>query len=256
ALAYDNNRDGESLSRTDAMVSPRAGLVIKPVEPVSVYASYSMSYLPSAGDQFASLNATTQGLEPEQFSNVELGTKWDVRPELSLAAAAYRLDRTNTRAIDPADPARSLQTGAQRTSGYEVTVTGRPLRGWEVAGGFAAQRATITRTTAAAPQGRTVPLVPATTFSLWNKVDLTGRLAAGVGFLHQGRSYAAIDNAVQLPAFTRTDAALYVTLFEGTRLQLNVENLFDTLYYATSHGNNNIMPGAPQSVRVSLVAGF
>ena len=68
--------------------------------------------------------------------------------------------------------------------------------------------------------------------------------------------YAALDNTVTLPAFTRYDGALYVTLPLNTRAQLNVENLFDTRYYATSHGNNNIMPGASRTVRLSLIADF
>ncbi|MDQ3310363.1 MAG: TonB-dependent receptor, partial [Gemmatimonadota bacterium] len=34
--------------------------------------------------------------------------------------------------------------------------------------------------------------------------------------------------------------------------QLNVENVLDQRYYSTSHGNNNILPGAPRTVRVSL----
>jgi catecholate siderophore receptor len=36
------------------------------------------------------------------------------------------------------------------------------------------------------------------------------------------------------------------------RAQLNVENLFDERYYPTSHGNNNIAPGAPRALRFSL----
>ena len=256
ALDYTNDRNGASLSRTDAMLSPRAGLVVKPVEPVSLYGSYSVSYLPSSGDQFASLDATTQTLKPEQFRNSELGVKWDVRPELAVTAALYRLDRTNTRATDPNDPARTVQTGAQRTTGWELGATGRPMARWEIAGGFASQQARITSATTAAPAGRTVPLVPAATFSLWNKVDLTSRVSGGVGVVHQGKSYAAIDNTVTLPAFTRADAALFVRVMDATRLQLNVENVFDAEYYATSHGNNNIMPGAPRQVRVGLVSGF
>lgn len=246
----------QTLSRTDDMVSPRAGLVIKPVEPISFYGSYSISHLPSSGDQFSSLNATTGTLEPERFTNYEVGAKWDVRPELSLTAAAYRLDRTNTRATDPNDPSRTVQTGEQRTTGWELGVTGRPLDRWEIVGGFASQRATITSTTASAPEGRTVPLVPASTVSLWNKVRVTDRISAGVGVTHQGKSYAAIDNTVTLPAFTRADAALYLRVLGETRLQVNVENLLDETYFPTSHGNNNIQPGAPRSVRVGMVAAF
>ncbi|MGH7513583.1 MAG: TonB-dependent receptor, partial [Gemmatimonadales bacterium] len=62
-LVFDNLRNGTELSRTDNLVSPRAGLVVKPVEPLSFYASYSVTYLPSSGDQFTSLTATTQTLE-------------------------------------------------------------------------------------------------------------------------------------------------------------------------------------------------
>ena len=68
--------------------------------------------------------------------------------------------------------------------------------------------------------------------------------------------YAAIDNTVTLPAFTRWDGALFVTLPLRTRAQLNVENLLDTRYYATSQGNNNIMPGASRTLRLLLSADF
>ena len=101
-----------------------------------------------------------------------------------------------------------------------------------------------------------MPLVPQTTVSLWNRYQIASRLGAGIGVIHQSRVYAAIDNAVTLPSFTRVDAAAYVGLLRDVRLQLNVENLLDERYFPTSHGNNNIMPGAPRSVRVGLNTGF
>jgi catecholate siderophore receptor len=100
-IDFHNNRTDEDLDRADDLLSPRAGLILKPVEPVSVYGSYTVSYLPSSGDQFSSLNATTETLEPEQFTNYEVGAKWDVLPNLALTSAIYRLDRTNTSAPDP-----------------------------------------------------------------------------------------------------------------------------------------------------------
>ena len=54
---------------------------------------------------------------------------------LSLTTAVYRLDRTNTRATDPNEPTRIVQTGSQRTSGCEVGLNGRPARLWTIAGG-------------------------------------------------------------------------------------------------------------------------
>ena len=255
ALRFRNDRNGQRLSRSDRMLSPRAGLVVKPVAPVSLYGSYGMSYLPSSGDQFSSLTATTQTLAPEQFRNRELGAKWDVRPELSLTGAVFRLDRSNTSAPDPLDVRRIVQTGGQRTTGHELGVSGRVGRAWQITGGYAAQRARIVRTTSAAKAGTVVPLVPRQTFSLWNRVRLHPRFATGVGVVQQTRMFAAIDNSVTLPGFTRVDAAAFVTVLPNVQAQLNVENLLDGRYYATSHGNNNILPGAPRTLRLTLSVG-
>lgn len=254
-LEFHNNRSaGQDLRRKDNMLSPRGGLVFKPVEPVSLYGSYSVSYLPSSGDQFSSLTATTQTLEPERFTNRELGLKWELRPDLSLSGAVYRLDRTNTSAPDPNDATRTVQTGRQRTTGWETGLTGNVTRAWQIAGGYAVQRALIVSRTAAARDGATVPLVPHHTLSLWNKYQVTPRFAGGLGVIHQADMYAAIDNTVTLPAFTRLDAAFFATLSRSVRLQLNVENLLDERYYPTSHGNNNIMPGASRTLRMSVTA--
>ena len=77
-------------------------------------------------------------------------------------------------------------------------------------------------------------------------------LGVGLGVVHQTGMFAAIDNTVTLPGFTRADGAVFVRLTPLLGAQVNVENLFDERYYATSHGNNNIMPGAPRTVRLSL----
>jgi len=253
-LRYDDRRSGRELRRRDEMFSPRAGLVFKPLEPLSLYGSYSISYLPSSGDQFSSLSTSTVTLEPERFTNRELGLKWEPRHDLSLTGAFYRLDRTNTSAPDPNDPALLVQTGRQRTTGYELGVSGNLTSAWQIAGGYAAQRATIVSRTVASPAGATSPLVPHASLSLWNRYQLTRRFGAGVGVIHQGDMYAAINNEVTLPGFTRLDAAAYLRLSDDVRLQLNVENLLDERYYATSHGNNNIMPGASRTLRVSVTA--
>ena len=124
---FHNNRNDESLDRSDDLLSPRAGLIVKPVEAMSLYGSYTVSYLPSSGDQFSSLSATTETLEPEQFTNYEVGAKWDVLPNLALTSAVFRLDRTNTSAPDPGDPTRTVQTGEARTTGWELGVNGSVL---------------------------------------------------------------------------------------------------------------------------------
>ena len=134
-------------------MSPRTGIVFKPVELISIYANYSVSYLPSSGDQFSSLTTITQQVKPEKFSNYEVGAKFDLTRNLALTTVIYRLDRTNTRSTDPNDPTRIVQTGSQRTNGYEIGATGNLMRKWRVAGGYAYQDAFVTSATTAARQG-------------------------------------------------------------------------------------------------------
>jgi len=101
-----------------------------------------------------------------------------------------------------------------------------------------------------------VPLVPSHTLSIWNTYQVMSPVRVGVGVVHQARSYAAIDNSVTLPAFTRLDAALYYSLTSRLRTQVNVENVLDARYYPTTQGNNNIMPGAPRTLRLSVTSSF
>lgn len=255
-IRYHNNRSDSTLRGDDAMLSPRAGLIYKPATPVSLYASYGVSYLPGSGDQFSSLTDLTKALEPERFTNYELGAKWDVAGRLAITTAIYRLDRTNTRAPAPNLPGVTVQTGSQHTRGYEVGVSGSVTSDWEIAGGYASQSAFITSTTTAAAAGATVPLVPRSTVSLWNKYQIVPRWSLGFGVIHQARMYAAVDNTVTLPAFTRIDGAVYFTLSRNLRAQLNVENLLDRRYYSSSNGNNNIAPGSPRAFHLSLTTGF
>jgi catecholate siderophore receptor len=255
-IDFHNNRNGENLSRQDRMVSPRAGIVLKPIAPLSLYTSYSVAYLPSSGDQFSSLTATTQTLRPEKFTNYEVGAKWDVYRSFAVTMAVYRLDRNNTTARDPNNPALTVQTGSQRTKGYEVGVNGNVMSKWRIVGGYAYQDAFVSSATTAAVRGAKVALVPQHTFSLWNNYRITSRWGAGLGLIHQASMFAGIDNTVRLPSFTRADVATYFNLNENTRLQANIENLMDSTYYATAHSNNNIMPGYARTARIGLVARF
>ncbi len=255
-LSVDDLVAGRSYSRTDTLWSPRFGLVLKPAEPVSIYASYSRSFLPQSGDQFSALDITSAALEPEKFDNYEVGFKWDVRPALRLTAALYRLDRTNTRTTDPNDATRVVLTGAQRSKGFELGLSGALTARWQVSAGFALQEAEIRKTTSAAPAGRAVALVPKQQASLWTRYEFTPRIGAGVGVYHQSKSFTSISNTTILPAFTRVDAAAFFRLSENVEAQINVENLFDNNYFSSAFNDNNIMPGAPATARATLRLSF
>ena len=255
-LSIDDLVARQGYSRTDTLWSPRLGVVLKPVAPVSIYASYSRSFLPQSGDQFSSLDITSAALEPEKFDNYELGFKWDILPTLNLTAAIYQLDRTNTRATDPNDATRTVLTGAQRSKGLELGLTGTITPQWQVSAGYALQNAKINKTTSAALAGRHVPLVPNQQASLWTRYDFTPRLGAGVGVYRQSKSFTSVSNAAVLPALTRIDAAAFFKLTPRIEAQINVENLLNSNYFSSAYNDNNIMPGAPTTARATVRMSF
>jgi catecholate siderophore receptor len=143
-------------------------------------------------------------------------------------------------------------TGAQRSRGLELGVERSVTSRWLISAGYSRQDAEISKTTAAAPEGRSVPLVPRNSFSLWNRYELTGQIGVGLGLVARSKSYASISNVVKLPGYARVDAALYYQLPRGIEAQLNVENLFDASYFATANNDNNIAPGSPRAVKAML----
>lgn len=257
AIDFLNNRTGVRLENTDDLLSPRAGLVFKPTETLSAYASYSMSYVPRAGEQLGSLTLTNRSLDPEEFTNYEVGLKWDVRRDLAFTAALYRLDRSNVVVPDPTDSTKSLLVDGQRAKGLELGFVGRITKNWSVAGGYAYQDGKLLATQSATiVAGARLAQLPRHTLSLWNRYDFTRKWGVGTGLIYRDEIFASTDNTVKLPGFVRLDAAVFHQFSDRIRAQLNVENVFDRTYFATAHSNNNISPGSPRAVRVSFTTRF
>lgn len=254
---FVNNRTGQQLESNDNLWSPRASLIFKPIETVSLYATYSLTYLPRSGEQLASLTATNATLAPEKFTNYELGAKWDVNPDLQVTAAIYQLDRTNVIIPDPTDPTRTILAGAQRSKGFEFGASGNITEDWSFIAAYAYQDGKFTKPISATVlAGSWLANLPKHNISVWNRYDITDWFGVGIGVLHQSKRFAATDNLVTLPGFTRVDAGLFFTINETFTAQVNIENLFGERYYLNAHSNNNITPGAPITVRATVGARF
>ena len=250
-----NQVSGFAGQRSDGKWSPRLGLILKPQENISIYASYAKSFLPQSGDQFTVLDATTQALAPEEFQNLELGVKWNITPSLAFTTAVFRLDRSNTRATDP-NSGLVVQTGKSRAEGIEFALVGRVTDGLDLSLGYALQDGEIRATTTAAPAGRKLAQLPRHQFSGWARYNFTPRFGLGLGVVHQSSTWATISNAVRLPAFTRIDAAAYYKISDSVTAQVNVENLTDTDYFPSAHTDNNITTGKPLSAKFTLRVKF
>src|SRR6185295_419138 len=262
-MDFDNHRSSTTFKSDDGLISPRAGLVYKPLEPLSLYASYSLSYQPRAGAQLSSLNLTNEALDPEEFTNYEVGAKWDVVPDLAFTAAVYRLERTNVAIADPLDATHSILVDGQRVQGVELGIAGNITSSWSVMGAYAYQDGEIvSNQTATVLKGAELAALPENTFSLWNRYDFNPMWGVGLGIINRGSMLAATENLatpaanVTLPAFTRVDAAVFFVPNARLRAQLNIENLFDEEYFVSANNNTNITPGSPRAARVSVIATF
>lgn len=238
-------------SRKDEKWSPRFGVVVKPQENLSLYASYTESFLPQSGDQFLVLSPTSADLEPEKFENIEFGVKWAIRPELLLTAAVFQLERSNSQTTDPDNPAFVILTGKSRTRGVELQLAGNITPNWHANLGYTYLDGEIRSTTGSAPPGTVLEQVPDHHISAWTRYDFSERFGIGAGIIHSSRQYASLSNSVVLPSYTRVDLAAYFQLSENIALQANVENLFDEDYYPSAHGDNNIQPAKPLGASVT-----
>ena len=179
------------------------------MQPLSLYGSYSLTYLPRAGEQLSSLSLTNQALDPEEFRNYEVGAKWDVGAVVLVHGGAVpprprQRRRARSQRSDALDPGRRAAH-----QGLELGLNGNVTRAWSVAGGYAYQDGEITRSISATAQaGAVLAQLPKHSISLWNKYDFTPRLAAALGVIYRGDVFTSTDNLVVLPDWTRVDAAV------------------------------------------------
>jgi catecholate siderophore receptor len=254
--ALDQNTD-INRGRVDEKLSPQAAVIVKPVDSLSFYGVYSVSYLPASGDQFSSLNNGTVILEPQKFENKEVGVKWNVNPRLLYTAAVYDLKRTNVPIADPNNAGFFFPSGSHHIRGFDTALTGYVTKEWQSSFGYAYTDAKITSDTSATiVAGNRVQLVPYHQFSWWNKYQFTSVWAASVGLIYFSDSFASSDDTVKLPGFFRVDAGVFASIDKTWRVQLNVENVFNKGYWASADGNNNISPGAPRTFRLKAIATF
>lgn len=261
---YSDLRTGNNIDVSNNLLSPRAGLIYKPTENSSLYANYSISYVPRAGDQLIGLTipaGATQPFKPEKFINKEIGAKWDITQNFSLTAAVYKLERENVQAIDPSNTGSSILLDGQETTGLELGASGKISDQWQVMGGFTLQDGEITErqanTNAAnvINKGAQLAMTPTRTFSLWNKYQINDMWAVALGIVSRSEMYAATPtagNSTILPGYTRFDAAIFAKINPQWDAQINIENITNKDYALFAHNINNITPGAPLNARATL----
>ena len=246
-ITVDDIKNGTSESRTDDRFSPRAGLIYKPDENVSLYMSYSESFLPRSGEQFKSLSATSARLDPDVFESTELGVKWAMTDTLSFTAAIF--DSEQTRATYDNDTGENSEIRGLQVDGIELELRGEVSEKLDLAIGYSSLDGTTS-------SGGVAREVPDHTFSLWAKYQIDENFAWALGITKQGESHIKDNSTLVLPEYTRVDFSAYWNVSDDMILRLNVENLTDELYFPHSHSTHQASVGEPLNARVSLSKSF
>lgn len=242
----------ETRDRKDTEFSPRAGLIYKPQENLSLYFSYSESFLPRSGEQFANINGNNNQLDPNTFTNLELGVKWDILQDLSLTAALFEVEQSSPQVADN-DP-ETLDVIDSETQGIELQLQGQLTEQWSVSAGYSYLDGEIVNRSG--PTGLRPRELPEHMFSLWNSYQVTERLGVGLGLTYQDESFINNGNSAVLPSYTRIDAAVFYDVTENLMVQVNVENLTDELYFPNSHSTHQATVAPPLNAMFTVSGRF
>lgn len=248
--------------RTWEFTNYQVGLVYKPTENSSVYASWATSSTPptiAAGDQNASGGTgTVDGvanvvLDPEDTESFEIGAKANVfHDRLALSAAAFQLTRKN--ALILVEPDRYRQEGEVEVKGFELGVSGNITPNWTVFGGYTYMDSELTKAAkifsgtppveVANPlQGLPLANTPKNSASLFTTYRLLPKLTVGGGVYYTSKSFGGNqggagggNNRIYAPSWTRLDLFAAYDLTDRASLQLNVKNATDEDYIIRTNG--------------------
>jgi catecholate siderophore receptor len=250
-------------SKTDKMLSGRAGLIWQPTNTQSYYVSWGNSYNPSGelgvyGQTGSNLSTANLNVDPEKNQNYEVGAQWDFPGGLQLRTAVFRNEKNNARMADPSGSGLVVLAGKRRVDGVELELTGNITKNWEIYSGIAFMDGKIVNGPANV-QGNTPLGVSDVAGSVWSVYKLGGGFELGGGVRGQTGAWLTDTNlpGSQIPDYLVVDAtAAYVQ--KKYEIRLNIYNLTDKTYYIGGYNNspNRVLPGMPRAATVTVRYNF
>jgi catecholate siderophore receptor len=257
---YNEPITQQHYEHTDTISSPRASIVYKPIDIVSLYASYGTSYDPSAEN--LSLSATTASLAPEKDRTYEVGAKSTVAGgRLALQAAVFQTEITNARVGDPTNPtAPQLLAGEERVRGFEVDANGYLTEELEITAGYTHLQSETVASTDAASVGAPLLNTAPNQANAWLVYEFRQPFKVGAGVNYLARRAADVNNTAHVPGYVTFDAMAQYHVAKGLAVQVNGYNLANRYYFANSYFSspveNHVVPGAGRTGLLTLTFAY
>ena len=245
------------ISNNQSFINYQAGIVYKPIHPVSLYFSYATASNPvgvnGVANGLGSVSSKNYNTAPENGQNIEVGAKADLLHErLSVTGALFMGRLTNAQVSDGFG--NTVNAGTQRVRGAEINIAGALTKKWDVFGGWTYLDSTITNGGPTnANVGKRFPYTPANSVTLWTTYRILPQLRVGGGLTFMSQRYVNAANTAWVPSYTRFDLVANYQITPSLDLQANLQNLTDKLYYDRIYTNySRIAAGRTLTFQLSL----
>jgi catecholate siderophore receptor len=245
------------------LVTGKAGLVYRLSEKGNLYAAYGSSQLPPGSANFqlnaAPGNQNNPNVDPQESTNYEAGTKWDLaNGRFHVTGAFFWTENRNVIfVVDPlAVPPIFNQDDAQRVRGVEIGAIGRITPWWEFNLNVLYLDSEA-RSQNPALDGRRLILAPEFSAQMWTAFRLPRGIRLGGGIRHLDATFVNAANTTMIPAYSVADALAEIPIAQRLTVRLNVYNVTDRVYIRNINNNaGRYNPGTPRSFLLSTAVRF
>lgn len=252
---YDGTED-ESGYFSDYAMTPVYGVVVKPVEGISLYANHVESLLPgdTAPAEASNGGKTIGVVEAEQN---EIGAKFDYG-RLGGAISVFQIEKPE--AFQDSVTSEYGYYGEQRNRGLELSLYGEPVDGVRLISSATWLDPEITEAADEANEGKDAVGVPEYRYVVsgeWDLPVVNGLTALGK-VIRNGPQYADPANELEVDAWTRLDLGVRYTMPVNSSeiiWRANVENVADENYWASA-GGGYLTQGEPRTIKLSAELNF
>ncbi len=248
-----NRRLNVANSQSLSAASPRVGLVFQPNKVFSLYATAAKGFRPNSG-----ISIDNKAFPAEQSRSYEAGLKLETEDGKTTGTLAlYNISKDNVLTTNPANTDFSISAGEVGSKGLELDVSGELMKNVRFSIAYAYTDATVTKGDNTIRTGTRFPNVPehsasiivTPSFALW---DGTATLGGGLNYVGERLGDVAVTSDFRLPAYTTVRLISSYSPNKKVRIALNVDNLFNKKYYASSYSQVWVSPGTERTISLNL----
>lgn len=275
-VAERTNRDGSVTPATtykydDGFMNGHFGVVYSPWQQGNVYASWSTASNINGGEADAGTSCGYGGLctdsagnyaaDPEQTTNLELGTKWNLMNEKLLATAAvFQITKDDVieGGVDSYQTGGNFNTGKNRVKGIELGISGNITPELSAMAGVAFMDSETLESFNPDNVGKPKANFAENSANVQLRYQPVDAIAFGgvvtySSEIYGGQPDAGASTNITLPDYTVVDLFASYQFTDKLGVRANVNNIFDETYYtAVYRGGSIVYIGDARSADVTV----